>query len=242
MSKKKTVKKIGVKKTVRKKASGKAAYKAQPIDSEVKKRASSIYRKLVKLYPDSKCALIHDGPFELLVATILSAQCTDKRVNMVTPGLFEKYAGPKAFADAKIEELEEAVRSTGFYRNKAKNIKASSRMIVEQFGGQVPDEMEDLLMLAGVARKTANVVLGNAFGKNEGVVVDTHVGRLSKRMGLTEQKDPVKVERDLMGLFVKKNWTMVSHLLIDHGRAVCSARKADCEGCGLKGVCEKVGV
>ena len=211
-------------------------------DPELKKRAARVYRKLVKLYPDAQCALDHRNPFELLVATILSAQCTDVRVNMVTPELFRKYPTPKKLADAPAADVEAQIRSTGFYRNKAKSIQGASRMITDEHRNQVPDTMDELLKLPGVARKTANVVLGNAYGKNEGVVVDTHVGRLSRRLGFTNQKDPKKVEADLTRLFPRRNWTMLSHLLIFHGRQVCSARKPDCKACSLAPDCPKVGV
>ena len=207
-----------------------------------KQWAGRLYRLLHKAYPDAECALVHRGPFELLIATILSAQCTDVRVNMVTPGLFKRYPDAKAIATADPASLEELVRSTGFYRNKAKSLKSASVDILERFGGEVPTTMDELLTLRGVARKTANVVLGNAFGKNEGVVVDTHVGRLSRRMGLTKEKDPVKVERDLMTLFPCRDWTFLSHLFIAHGRAVCQARKVDCAACPLAKDCPRVGL
>ncbi len=206
-------------------------------------RAQRIYTKLEKLYPDAHCALNHRNAFELLVATILSAQCTDERVNMVTPALFKKYPTPQKMAKATQEQLEELIRTTGFYRNKAKNILGAATRIVEKFDGKVPDNMDDLLSLPGVARKTANVVLGNAFGINVGVVVDTHVGRLAWRMGLLrnarDTKDAVKIEKDLMPLFEQENWTMLSHLLISHGRGVCNARKPDCENCQLVDDCKQ---
>lgn len=205
-------------------------------------RARKIYARLEELYPDARCALTHHDAFELLVATILSAQCTDARVNMVTPGLFARYPGPAEMAKASPEELEGIIRSTGFYHNKAKSLLGASRKIVEEFGGKVPATMEELLSLPGVARKTANVVLGNAFGKNEGVVVDTHVGRLAVRMGLTKQTDPKKVEQDLIKLFPRESWTLLAHLLISHGRAVCNARKPMCEACALAELCPKIGV
>lgn len=205
-------------------------------------QAAEIYRRLLARYPDAHCALTHRNAFELLIATILSAQCTDARVNMVTPVLFGKYPTPAAMAAATPAELEAIIRSTGFYRNKAKSILGASKLIVERFGGEVPDTMEALLELPGVARKTANVVLGNAFGKNEGVVVDTHVARLSRRMGLTKHGDPVKIEQDLIALFPREAWAMLAHLLIFHGRQVCAARKPACEPCVLKDVCPRVGV
>lgn len=204
--------------------------------------AAALYQALESLYPDAHCALNHSNAFELLIATILSAQCTDERVNMVTPGLFKKYPTPQKLADADLSALEQEVRSTGFYRNKAKNIQGASRLIVEKFGGKVPQTMDELLDLPGVARKTANVVLGNAYGKNIGVVVDTHVGRLSNRLGLTKESDPVKIEQDLMKLFPSERWTMLAHLLISHGRAVCDARKPLCSTCKLSEACPKNGV
>lgn len=187
--------------------------------------AKEILEALYAYYPNPHCALDHRNPFELLVATILSAQCTDVRVNKVTPALFEAYPTPELMAEAPIQELEELIRSTGFYRNKAKALKESSKIIVEKHGGEVPDAMEELLELQGVARKTANVVLGNAFSINAGVVVDTHVKRLSYRFGLTnEKKNTKKIERDLMALFPREHWTNLSHLMIHHGRNVCKAR------------------
>ena len=208
----------------------------------MKRRTTGIYKKLDALYPQAHCALDHQTPFQLLVATILSAQCTDVRVNLVTPALFKAYPTPKKMAEAKIEHLEELVRTTGFFRNKAKNVKAAALAIVQDHGGKVPDTMEALIELPGVARKTANVVLGNAFGKNIGVVVDTHVGRLSVRLGWTEHTDPKKVERDLMAIFPRKQWTMLSHLLIHHGRGPCRARNPRCEDCALLKSCPRVGV
>lgn len=188
-------------------------------------RAEELYYTLLDHYPDPHCELNHRNPFELLMATILSAQCTDVRVNIVTPALFEAYPDPQSMAAAPIEHLEELVRTTGFYRNKALSLKEASRTIAEEFQGEVPQTMEELLSLRGAARKTANVVLGNAFGINEGVVVDTHVKRLSFRFGLTrEKKNTDKIERDLMALFPKEWWTNLSHLLIHHGRNACKAR------------------
>ena len=206
------------------------------------KRARAIYGKLRKLYPDAGCSLAHSDPFQLLVATILSAQCTDARVNMVTPNLFAKYPTPQAMADARQADLERLIRSTGFYRNKAKSIRGACRAIVEQYGGAVPDSMDALVQLPGVARKTANVVLGNAMGKAEGIAVDTHAARLSKRLAFSGQSDPVKIERDLMELFTRRTWTLLTHLLIHHGRAVCDARRPLCEQCTLATLCPKVGV
>ncbi len=208
----------------------------------MKRQAARVYKKLEELYPQAHCALDHRSPFQLLVATILSAQCTDVRVNIVTPALFKAYPTPAKMAEAKIEHLEELVKTTGFFRNKAKNIKGAAMAIVQDHGGKVPDTMEELLELPGVARKTANVVLGNAFDKNIGVVVDTHVGRLSVRLGWTKQKDPKKVEQDLMALIPQKNWTMLSHLLIHHGRGPCKARNPKCVDCALLKSCPQVGV
>jgi endonuclease-3 len=215
---------------------------ASDVDPALKRRARRAYQKLDELYPDAHCALNHDGPFQLLVATILSAQCTDVRVNIVTPPLFKAYPTPETMAEAKIGDLEELVKTTGFFRNKAKSIKGAALTIVQEHGGTVPDTMDELLKLPGVARKTANVVLGNAFGKNIGVVVDTHVGRLSGRLGWTQQTDPKKVERDLMGLFPTKNWTMLSHLLIYHGRGPCKARNPKCAECALMKSCPQAGL
>lgn len=188
-------------------------------------RAQNLLDDLYKHYPDPNCALDHRNPFELLIATILSAQCTDVRVNIVTPPLFGAYPTPETMAEAPLEELEELVRSTGFYRNKAKSLKEASKTIVEEFDGEVPQTMNELLTLRGAARKTANVVLGNAFGKNIGVVVDTHVKRLSGRFGLTKEKmNTNKIEKDLMALFPRESWTDLSHLFILHGRNACKAR------------------
>ncbi len=200
-------------------------------------RAREIYDRLVEHYPDAHCALDFKSPFQLLIATILSAQCTDKRVNMVTPALFKRYRTPAALAVAKPEELEEIIKSTGFFRNKTKSLLGMSNAVAERHGGKIPDTMDELVKLPGVGRKTANVVLGNAYDKNEGVVVDTHVGRVSKRLGLTRQTDPVKVEQDLMKLFPNDRWTMLSHLLIEHGRRICEARRPKCESCFLSDIC-----
>lgn len=190
-----------------------------------KERAAEILRELYVHYPNPHCELNHRNAFELLIATILSAQCTDVRVNMVTPALFETYPTPELMAEAPLEELEELVRTTGFYKNKAKSLKETSRRLVEEFNGEVPRTMDELLTLRGAARKTANVVLGNAFGINHGVVVDTHVKRISNRFGLTREKNNTdKIERDLMALFPQESWTDLSHLLIHHGRNACKAR------------------
>ncbi len=206
-----------------------------------RRRAGRIVRALAKLYPDAHCALDHQTPLQLLVATILSAQCTDARVNLVTPALFARYPDAAAFAGADPAELEALIQSTGFFRNKARNIMACCRRLVEEHGGEVPSTMEELVPLPGVGRKTANVILGNAFD-TPGITVDTHVGRLSRRLGLTEHTDPVKVERDLMALLPPKEWTLFSHRLIFHGRQVCHARKPDCAGCTLARLCPRIGV
>lgn len=209
-----------------------------------KQRALEILILLKRLYPDANCSLNYRTPVQLLVATILSAQCTDDRVNQVTPALFSRFPDAFSLASADLEELENLVRSTGFYRNKAKNIKAACQTIVEEFGGEVPKQMEKLVSLPGVARKTANVVLAHAYGIIQGVTVDTHVKRLSKRLGLTEQTDPVKIERDLMKLLPQPEWENWSIRLIYHGRAVCQARKPKCRECLLARLCpsaEKLG-
>lgn len=205
--------------------------------TEEKQRTKKIITRLRKAYPDAHCSLNFASPLELLVATILSAQCTDERVNIVTVDLFKKYRKAADFVNVEPAELEQDIRSTGFYRNKAKSIQGASRILVEKHGGQVPDNIDALLALPGVARKTANVVLGNAFGITSGVVVDTHVGRLSQRLGLTANEQPEKIERDLMELVPKKDWVDFSHLLIYHGRAVCKARKPECERCTLEDLC-----
>ena len=224
---------------------GKASRKKARPSSKKKAReitqAITILAELERLYPDAHCALHHETPLQLLVATILSAQCTDARVNMVTPALFERYPDARAFALAKPEELQKMVQSTGFFRNKAANIIACCKALVANHGGEVPNSLEQLVPLAGVGRKTANVVLGDAFGI-PGITVDTHVGRLSRRMDLTTQSDPVKVEQDLMGIIPQPMWTLFSHRMIFHGRAVCHARKPLCGECTLKAICPKVGV
>jgi endonuclease-3 len=196
-------------------------------------RVRAILPILKKTYPQAKCSLDYADPLQLLVATILSAQCTDDRVNIVTKTLFKKYKSAKDYAAVPQEELERDIQSTGFYRNKAKSIRAMAAALIERHGGQVPDTMEELTSLAGVGRKTANVVLGNAFGKNVGVVVDTHVGRLSHRLGLTAHTDPVKIEQDLIPIVPQDQWTLWPHLMIAHGRAICQARKPKCQECPL---------
>lgn len=199
--------------------------------------AAEIYRRLHLAYPDAHCALNHRNAYELIVATILSAQCTDVRVNMVTPALFAKYPNAQALANADRETLEEMIKSTGFFRSKTKSLLGMAQALVERYTGQVPRTMDELTALPGVGRKTANVVLGNAFDVNDGIVVDTHVARLSKRLGLTKETDPVKIERALMPLFPREHWTMLSHLLIEHGRRVCEARRPKCEQCVLNDIC-----
>jgi endonuclease III len=202
-----------------------------------KQRALEILILLKRLYPDATCSLTYQTPVQLLVATILSAQCTDERVNLVTPVLFARFPDAISLANCDREELESIIRSTGFYRNKAKNIQGACQKIVSEFGGEVPKQMEKLLTLPGVARKTANVVLAHAFGINQGVTVDTHVTRLSARLGLTEETNPVKIERDLMRLLPQPDWENFSIRIIYHGRAVCKARKPNCAECQLSHIC-----
>jgi endonuclease-3 len=206
-----------------------------------RRRALRIVRLLAQAYPDARCALNYETPLQLLVATILSAQCTDVRVNLVTPALFARYADAKAFATADLGALETAIQSTGFFRNKARNIRDCCQQLIVCHDGQVPDTMEALVKLPGVGRKTANVLLGNAFGV-PGITVDTHVGRLSRRLGLSAHADPEKVERDLMALLPPREWTMFSHRMIYHGRQVCHARKPNCASCPLATVCPQIGV
>jgi endonuclease III len=207
-----------------------------------KERTRQIIAGLQQTYPDAHCELNYSNPLELLVATILSAQCTDKRVNLVTADLFKKYAVAADYAKAGRTELERAIQTAGFFRNKAKSIQACCQALVEKYQGEVPRSLEELVGLAGVGRKTANVVLGNAFGINSGVVVDTHVARLSFRLGLTRQTDPVKIEQELATLVPQEQWTLFSHWLIWHGRRRCSARKPDCLGCELRTLCPQIGV
>jgi endonuclease-3 len=209
--------------------------------SPARQRAVSINDALRPLYPETVTALAHESPLQLLIATILSAQCTDARVNLVTPALFARFRTARDFAECDSRELESLIKSTGFYKNKAKNIRACCAAILDRFGGEVPNTLEDLVSLPGVGRKTANVVLGDAFG-TPGITVDTHVGRLSRRLGLTRQTDPVKVEFALMELIPQPEWTAFSHRLILHGRQVCFARKPQCGTCQLAGLCPKIGV
>jgi endonuclease III len=205
-------------------------------------RAQEIFDILAEEHPDAHCALDHDSPYQLVVATILSAQCTDERVNMVTPELFRRFPSPHDLAGAPQEEVEELVHSTGFYRNKAKNLIGMAEGVVERHGGEIPRTLEELTALPGIGRKTANVVLGNAFGVDEGVVVDTHVRRLANRMHLSRQEDPVKVERDLMKIFPRDRWTLLSHLFIFHGRRVCGARKPKCAECAVAHRCPSASI
>jgi endonuclease-3 len=214
-----------------------AKKRARPRGPALRAHAAVLLDRLLAQYPDAHCALNFSNPFELLCATILSAQCTDKRVNIVTPALFARYPNANTLAAARQEDVEELVKSTGFFRSKAKSLIGMATGLVERHGGQVPADMESLVVLPGVGRKTANVILGNAFGRNDGIVVDTHVGRLSNRLALTSQSDAVKIERALVPLFPQEHWTMLSHLLIEHGRQVCEARSPKCGACFLADVC-----
>lgn len=207
------------------------------IAADEKKRVSMIVRRLEKAYPDAECALHHRNPFELLVATILSAQCLDETVNKVTPALFARYPAPRDLAEAKREDVETLIRSTGFFHNKAKSIQGAARLLVDAFGGEVPQAMQDLLKLPGVARKTANVVRGVCFALADGVVVDTHVRRISQRLGLTNHEDPQKIEQDLMLLIPKAKWIAFSHQVIWHGRRICDAKRPKCGDCTLQQLC-----
>jgi endonuclease-3 len=201
------------------------------------KRINAILRRLAQAYPDAQCALRHANAFQLLVATILSAQCTDERVNKVTPELFRKYPTPRDFTALRPEVLESEIRSTGFFRNKTKSIQGAARKIVSDFGGKVPQTMEELLTLPGVARKTANVVLGTAYGKAAGIVVDTHVQRIARRLDLTREENPEKIERDLMRLIPPDRWISFAHEMIFHGRRCCTARKPNCPACPIEDLC-----
>ncbi len=210
--------------------------------TENKQHAALVVKALRKDYPDATCALEHNSPLQLLVATILSAQCTDERVNLVTRELFAQYPTAHRLAALPLPQLEKAIQSTGFFRNKARNIQACCQQLVDHYDGEVPQELNRLVELPGVGRKTANVVLGTAFGIPTGVVVDTHVTRLSQRLGLTLEKQPEKIERDLMQLLPKKEWIDFSHRLIHHGRRICKARKPDCDACSMAKLCPRVGV
>lgn len=205
--------------------------------TEEKQRTRKIIARLKKAYPDAQCSLNHSNAFELLIATILSAQCTDERVNIVTADLFRKYRSCEDYIKVAPTELERDIHSTGFFRNKTKSIQGACRKMLEEHGGQVPSDFEELLGLPGVARKTANVVMGNAFGIASGVVVDTHVARISQLLGLTKEKQPEKIERDLMELVPKRDWIVFPHLLIYHGRRVCKARRPECERCAIEPLC-----
>lgn len=207
-----------------------------------KRHAAKVLRALQRDYPDVTCALEYANPFQLLIATILSAQCTDERVNQVTGPLFDRYPTAADLAALPLEKLEEAIRSTGFFRNKAKNIQGCCQQLMERFGGEVPADMDALVQLPGVGRKTANVVLGTAFGEATGVVVDTHVTRLSRRLGLTQETDAEKIEADLMAVLPRKEWIDFSHRMIHHGRQVCQARKPQCEQCGMQSFCPRLDV
>jgi endonuclease-3 len=213
-----------------------------PPATDAKRHAGTVAKRLARHYADAQCALHFSSPLELLIATILSAQCTDQRVNMVTPELFRRFPKADDLARAPQSEIEGIIQSTGFFRNKAKNIKECCRKLVEEHNGEVPQDLEALVRLPGIGRKTANVVLGTAFGITSGVVVDTHVGRLSKRLGLTAHEDPIKVERDLMALLPRREWIAFSHRMIHHGRRICVARGPKCEICPLNEICPKVGV
>jgi endonuclease-3 len=210
--------------------------------ADAKRRVAKIARRLAEAFPDAACSLDFRSPLELLVATILSAQCTDVRVNLVTKTLFTKYPTAADYARAKLPELERDIQSTGFFRNKAKSIKGCCQALLQRYDGQVPQDMGQLVELPGVGRKTANVVLGTAYGIAVGVVVDTHVGRISRRLGLTQEKDAEKVERDLMEQFAEKEWIALSHRMIHHGRRYCTARGPKCDECPLESLCPRVGV
>jgi len=225
-----------------KKGRGKRRKAGRESLEEKRARAGKVFRRLARTYPEARCALEHGTPLELLVATILSAQCTDVRVNMVTPALFKKYRTAADYARAPAGELEDAIRSTGFFNAKAKSLRRAGAAIAAGHGGKVPDTMEELVRLPGVGRKTANVVLGNAFGKDEGFVVDTHVARLARRLGFTRHTDPEKIEEDLIAIVPKGRRTMAAHELIFHGRRVCVARKPRCEVCPVNPLCPKIGV
>lgn len=204
--------------------------------------AARVTRALKRSYPDATCALVHGNPFQLLIATILSAQCTDKRVNLVTKELFQKYPTAADLAKLPLRRLENAIKSTGFFRNKAKNIRTCCQQLLEQYDGEVPADLSQMIELAGVGRKTANVVMGTGFGQATGVVVDTHVGRISQRLGLTAHHDPIRIERDLMQQLPKKVWIDFSHRMIHHGRQVCKARKPACDDCSMNDFCPRCGV
>ena len=241
--KKKTAqKKTAQKKTAQKKRGAKTALREGPFEAATVQSTRSILNGLHELYPDADCELDWNNPFELLIATVLSAQSTDRRVNEVTPGLFARWPDPAALAAADREALEQEIRSTGFFRQKAKSVQGCAQRIVDDFRGEVPQTVEDLISLPGVARKTANVVLGTAFAKATGVVVDTHVKRLAYRFGFSEETDPVKVERDLMTAWPREEWIFGAHATIWHGRRVCDARRPQCEACTLRSHCPRNGL
>jgi len=212
------------------------------VTTGARRRAADVVRRLRRRYPDATCSLDFTTPLELLVATILSAQCTDQRVNLVTKDLFAKYRTAADYAAAPPEQLERDIQSTGFFRNKARSIRDACRELVQRFEGRVPEEIEQMVQLPGIGRKTANVVLGTAYGIASGVVVDTHVGRISRRLGLSDQKNAEKVEKDLMALIPKTEWVALSHRMIQHGRRICTARKPKCDQCPLEPVCPRIGV
>jgi len=212
------------------------------MNEDIQARTKEVIKRLKRAYPDAHCALNHTDAFELLIATILSAQCTDARVNIVTADLFRKYRGPTDYLKVPQTELERDIHSTGFFRNKSKNIQAACKRIIDEYNGEVPRTMPEMLSLGGVARKTANVVLGNAFGIASGVVVDTHVARLSQRLGLTANTNAEKIEQDLQQLVPKRDWIIFPHLMISHGRTICIARKPKCLECPLNNICPKIGV
>jgi endonuclease III len=212
------------------------------IKAGAKRYAADVVRRLMRAYPDAVCALDFRTPLELLVATILSAQCTDVRVNIVTKDLFRKYPSAAAYAEAALDELKEDIRSTGFFNNKAKNIQACCQALVERYEGKVPKEIDKLIELPGIGRKTANVILGTAYGIASGVVVDTHVIRVGRRLGLTQEKDPEKIEKDLMAAIPAAEWINFSHRMIHHGRRCCTARKPRCDDCPLGEICPRIGV
>lgn len=242
-------------KSTTKRASAKAPSTAKPFATsewrpkwpkesfeEKQERYEKIFKELKKIYPDAKCALEFNNPFELVVATILSAQCTDKRVNIVMPDVRKNFPTPKSLAEADPEHIEQVIQTTGFYRQKAKSLQSMSRDVVERFKGKVPSTMEELITLRGVGRKTANVVMGDAFGKAEGIAVDTHVTRLSGRLALSKHLDPESIEQDLMALAPHKQWTLTSHLLILHGRSICDARRPKCSECVVAEYCPSAGM
>lgn len=211
-------------------------------DQELRQRARQVVRLLKKHYPDAECALVHDSPYQLLVAVILSAQCTDARVNMVTPKLFEKYPTLEELAEGRVQEIEKIIKSIGFSGSKSRHLKNMAQRVVEEYKGELPQTLEELITLAGVGRKTANVLLGTAWGIPSGVVVDTHVRRISNRLGLTTSQNPEVIERDLTALLPEKEWIMYSHRMIHHGRQICTARNPDCPNCPLLKICPRIGL